>query len=119
MEVRRLDERHREDRRRLGLPDILPPVTTGVKQRSGGGGRRKQADRDKGADPDLELAALTISASAGKHDPEDGGDGLTVNKAPSLKRTSNMWLPPAQIPNCRKEEGEIKEGSDHSAADNY
>ena len=49
VEVRRLDERHREDRRRLGLPDILPPVTTGVKQRPGGGGRRKQASKDEGA----------------------------------------------------------------------
>ena len=114
VEVRRLEERHREDRRRLGLPDILPPPATGVKQRSAGG-RRRAADREEvGADPDLELAlALSISASAGRVVKDDEPAEVADDKEP-VKREGKMWLPqappPQSLTTVGRKRGKLKKG---------
>ena len=136
LEVRRMEERHREDRKRLGLPDILPDTGVRQKQKSGAGAgaRRKAENRTEagagagGADPDLELAlALSISATA-EDCVQDGpsqevqprpaaeaGDSLSALWArveePVRRQTSKMWLPQVSAPGAggkRRNKGKLK-----------
>ena len=76
VEARRLEERHREDRLRLGLPDW--PAASAVRRQTG----RKKAARCEGEDPDLELAlALSVSSCLSSVTTEDS------------ERPGTMWLP--------------------------
>ena len=134
LEVRRMEERHREDRKRLGLPDLLPDRGARQTQKSGAGARKKAENRTGagagagGADPDLELAlALSISATA-EDCVQDGpseevqprpaaeaGDSLSALWArveePVRRQTSKMWLPQVSAPGAgakKRNKGKLK-----------
>ena len=86
--ARKMEERHREDRKRLGLPDVLPAAPP-RKQTA----KKKVAGKTEytGADPDLELAlAMSISSC-----PTAVQETRQEQEAETV---GSMWLPQAPAP---------------------
>ena len=105
IEVRRLEQKHLEERRLLGLPNFVPPET-GERSKSGDSKRRvkEPGAAGGGADTDLELA-LALSISAATRDT----DHVDKNVDPSVNSDANkMWLPQ---PTVAKKRGKLKKGT--------
>jgi len=104
VELRRMEEKHREERRKLGIPDVA--LSVAAPKTSKARIPRKKTSDDAGADPDLALAlALSISA-AGTCNEDDGGKVEEVQggkmSVRAMTEGQKMWLPQPTVTMKRK-----------------
>ena len=105
VELRRMEEKHREERRKLGIPDVA--VSVAAPKTSKARLPRKKTNDDAGADADLALAlALSISAAATCNDDEGcGGDereGVKTSNSDRMTESQKMWLPQPTVTSKRR-----------------